>query len=156
MRGVTLGGYASHADPPDPPLSPILPLPLPLAVPRLGHALLHAVRHVLGWRGAGASALAGRGRVMAACRCSESKRPTFGSMRPGSNERPRQWFVLIRNERHYASSRGSHWSDYSLVQCRVCGCQWRTKAKYQLELQDCEYWPQRLAPQAPPLETAGG
>lgn len=80
---------------------------------------------------------------MPACNCSEKKRPLYGDLPRGSNDRPRQWFVLKRNERHYRSPGrfGTHWSAYSWVACRVCGGHWKTKADFVVKLQNSEFFP---------------
>lgn len=61
------------------------------------------------------------------CKCSESKKPAL----------ERLWVVLQRNGNASAFN-GYHWtySDYSSVQCRVCGAVWRTKADYVFSLKD--------------------
>lgn len=80
------------------------------------------------------------------CACAERHRP-IGPLGEGSNQRPRQWFVLRRNySRSAFNGYRSEWSDYSDVQCRVCRNVWRTKAPYVHSLQDCEYFPSRNAP----------
>ena len=91
---------------------------------------------------------------MTACKCSEKKRPFKSSLPKNSNERPRQWFVINRNHRHYKSPGrfGSTWSDYSRIECRVCGGYWKTKAKWVNELDDCEYFPNSHAPKVEPYE----
>ena len=89
-----------------------------------------------------------------ACTCLERKRPTAGDLPPGSNERPRQWFVWTRNERQKRSPGplGSTWSAYSRVHCNVCGGFWKTKASYVTKLKDCEHFPQSIPPKVPRYE----
>jgi hypothetical protein len=83
---------------------------------------------------------------MTACRCGEKKRAI--KLPRGSNDRPRQWFVITRNRRLYKSPGlfGSHWSDYSTVHCRVCDAYWKTKAPYVSQLDNCEYFPHQHPP----------
>lgn len=84
------------------------------------------------------------------CSCSECNRPLKSALPPGSNERPRQWFVTSRNVARSAfNGYRETWSDFSWIECRVCGAFWKTKAKFVSELQDCEYFPQRVAPRVP-------
>ncbi len=82
------------------------------------------------------------------CKCAEAIRPT--SFQAGSNQRPRQWFVLRRN---YSCSAFNgyrrEWSAFSDVHCRVCGSQWRTKAAFVDELADCEFFPHSTPKVAP-------
>jgi hypothetical protein len=63
------------------------------------------------------------------CSCSERQRPL--TVPAGSNDRPRQWFVLQRQCNHSAFN-GYRWtrSAYSSLRCAVCGAIWRTKADY--------------------------
>lgn len=84
---------------------------------------------------------------MSACRCGERARPFAIDLSPGSNERPRQWFVLRRNESYSAFNGYRHqWSDFSTIECRVCGGWWKTKAKWVSLLRDCDYYPESRAP----------
>ncbi|AXQ69448.1 hypothetical protein HOU02_gp277 [Caulobacter phage CcrBL9] len=88
---------------------------------------------------------------MTSCACSEKKRPLPTALPEGSNERPRQWFVLRRNESASAfNGYRRQWSDKSYVQCRVCGRAWDTKAAYVADLPNCEYFPERVAPAVEP------
>ena len=74
------------------------------------------------------------------CKCGEGRKPIPG----------RRWVVLQRNG-NYSAFNGYHWtpSDYSAVQCHVCGAIWRTKADFVLSLPDgpnlyslpAEQWP---------------
>lgn len=85
---------------------------------------------------------------MSACSCSERSRPFADELAPGSNERQRQWVVLTRHESRSAfNGYRKEWSDYSLIACRVCGSQWRTKAAFVCRLSNSEYFPKRREPQ---------
>lgn len=88
---------------------------------------------------------------MGACRCSEKKRPLPTALPPGSNDRPRQWFVLRRNESSSAFN-GYHaeWSDFSTIQCRVCGGHWRSRSRVVEALPNCEFWPEFNPPAVEP------
>jgi hypothetical protein len=91
---------------------------------------------------------------MTACRCSERARPFARDLSPGSNDRPRQWFVLRRNESCSAfNGYRSEWSDFSSVVCRVCGAHWRTKASFPDHLQNSDYFPQHAEPRVEPWNT---
>ena len=61
------------------------------------------------------------------CKCPESKKPVD----------ERRWFVLQRRCNHSAFN-GYRWtpSDYSSVQCHICGTVWRTKSDYVYKLKD--------------------
>lgn len=84
---------------------------------------------------------------MGACRCAERDRPFVESLRLGSNERPRQWFVINRNTSRSAfSGYREEWSAFSTVCCRVCGAWWKSKASFISKLTDCEYFPDRVSP----------
>lgn len=85
---------------------------------------------------------------MSACQCSERKRPLASSLPEGSNERPRQWFVWTPRNTSCSAFNGYHpqYSEFSWVECRVCGYAWRTKAEFVHALPDCEYAPERHAP----------
>lgn len=84
---------------------------------------------------------------MPACRCSERKRPFKRDLAQGSNERPRQWFVLRRNYSCSAfNGYRTMWSDYSDLACRVCAAHWRSKSPYVAALDNCEYWPESHPP----------
>lgn len=90
---------------------------------------------------------------MSVCRCAERSRPFATDLRPGSNERPRQWFVLRRNESRSAfNGYRLQWSAFSTVECRVCGGWWKTKAKWVGLLGDCEFFPQSRAPWVEPFQ----
>jgi hypothetical protein len=89
---------------------------------------------------------------MSACLCPERARPLATDLPPGSNDRPRQWFVIRRNESCSAfNGYRSQWSDFSTVECRVCSGYWKTKAKWVGSLRDCEYFPEQVAPRAEPF-----
>lgn len=86
---------------------------------------------------------------MAACKCSERNAVHPSDIKPGSNYRPRQWFITLLWE----TSLGKI-SDFSTVHCRVCGAYWKTKAEYVNGLPRCEYFPAKVPPvQQPILET---
>lgn len=90
---------------------------------------------------------------MASCKCSERKRPFSCDLATGSNDRPRQWFVLQRNESRSAfNGYRSEWSDYSYICCRVCGAHWRTKSKVVSKLENSDHWPGRVEPQVAKYE----
>ena len=96
-----------------------------------------------------------------ACKCGERRRPLKIDIPAGSNDRPRQWFVLRRNESRSAfNGYRAEWSKNSLVSCRVCGAQWSTASKVVAQLDDCEFWPASIAPKAEPfnptITTIGG
>lgn len=56
-----------------------------------------------------------------ACRCGEHKKPV----------KERRWVVLQRNQRCSAfDGYRVMSSDYSCVQCHICGTCWRTKADF--------------------------
>lgn len=61
------------------------------------------------------------------CKCPESKKPVA----------ERRWVVLQRNGNASAFN-GYRWtySDYSCLQCHICGVVWRTKAAYVIYIQD--------------------
>lgn len=83
-----------------------------------------------------------------ACKCDERFAPFKSGLPEGSNERPRQWFVIRRHESCSAfTGYRRQWSEYSDVACRVCGSHWRTKADFVDELEDCTFWP-KDAPRA--------
>lgn len=89
---------------------------------------------------------------MSACKCSERKRPTKSQLSPGSNERPRQWFVLQRNYSQSAFNGYSReWSAYSYICCRVCGAHWRTKSSIVGSLENSEFFPGRVEPKVEPI-----
>lgn len=87
---------------------------------------------------------------MRACNCSEKNRPMAGDLPPGSNERPRQWFVIMRNRSN--SYRDGGWSEISVIACRVCGGYWKSKAKFVDKLKDDEFFPYDTAPPVPAFE----
>jgi len=88
-----------------------------------------------------------------ACNCSERKRPFAVDLPAGSNERPRAWLVLRRNETCSAfNGYRRQWSRYSNVMCQVCGQYWRTEAKWVGKLRDCTDWPERHPPRLEPVE----
>jgi hypothetical protein len=88
---------------------------------------------------------------MPACSCTEKMRPLFGDLPKGSNDRPRQWFVIRRNYTRSAfNGYAEAWSDYSDLSCRVCGAYWRSKAPHVAKLQDCEFWPSKNPPKVEP------
>lgn len=59
------------------------------------------------------------------CKCPEGKRPIS----------ERRWVVLQRNSRCSAfDGYRQMFSDYSAVQCHICGTVWRTKADFVLKL----------------------
>lgn len=88
---------------------------------------------------------------MSACTCSEKQRPL--TVPAGSNDRPRQWFVLERNASRSAFNGYKQvWSDFSWVQCRVCGAHWKTKAAWVGDLKNCEHFPETVAPRVPAYE----
>lgn len=61
------------------------------------------------------------------CKCGEQLKPA----------RERRWVVLQRNSRCSAFDGYQHmFSDYSAVQCHICGTVWRTKADFVLSLPD--------------------
>lgn len=92
---------------------------------------------------------------MYACKCTERRRPLSADLPRGSNERPRQWFVLRRNESRSAfNGYRAEWSKKSLVSCRVCGAQWATASKVVEQLENCEYWPASTAPRVEPFDAA--
>ena len=92
---------------------------------------------------------------MAACQCSERHRPFMTELPPGSNERPRQWFVVRRNESRSAfNGYRQRWSDYCWIECRVCGAYWKTKAAWTGKLENCRFWPNTRAPRVEPLNSA--
>lgn len=85
---------------------------------------------------------------MPSCLCAERARPLPTCLAEGSNERPRQWFVLVRNESRSAfNGYAACWSDYSLIHCRVCGASWRTRGAFVGGLDNCEFFPERNPPQ---------
>lgn len=89
---------------------------------------------------------------MTACRCPERQRPFAADLPPGSNDRPRQWFVLRRNESESAfNGYRSQWSAKSSIQCRVCGAHWATKASWVGYLPDCEFFPEMVPPKVAPF-----
>lgn len=61
------------------------------------------------------------------CKCPEHKKPAA----------ERNWVVLQRNG-NCSAFNGYRWqsSDYSCVQCHVCGMTWRTNAKFVDNLRD--------------------
>lgn len=62
-----------------------------------------------------------------ACQCGEHRKPI----------KERRWIVLQRNQRCSAfDGYRPMFSDYSAVQCHVCGNVWRTKADFVLSLRD--------------------
>lgn len=62
-----------------------------------------------------------------ACKCPESKQPVAN----------RRWVVIQRNG-NCSAFNGYQWqpSDYSAIQCHICGTVWRTKSKYVQQLKD--------------------
>lgn len=61
------------------------------------------------------------------CKCPEGKKPVH----------ERRWVVLQRNGRCSAFDGYQHmYSDYSAIQCHLCGTVWRTKASFVLHLPD--------------------
>jgi len=89
---------------------------------------------------------------MTACRCAERHQPLPGTLLPGSNDRRRQWVVLIRNESRSAfNGHRPRWSAMSLIACRVCGAQWRTKSRIVDSLPGCPEWPERHPDRADPI-----
>lgn len=87
------------------------------------------------------------------CLCSERHRPFEKDLPVGSNDRPRQWFVLRRNYSVSAFNGGNReWSDFSDIECRVCGARWRSRALYVDYLRDDGFFPQTVAPRVPPLK----
>lgn len=88
-----------------------------------------------------------------ACACPERSAPLPSDLPPGSNQRPRQWFVLRRNySRSAFNGYKKQWSDFSDVMCRACEEHWRTKAGFVVALPDCEYWPNSYPPRVPARE----
>jgi len=61
------------------------------------------------------------------CKCAEHKKPVS----------ERRWVVIQRNSRCSAFDGYQHMSsDYSAVQCHICGMVWRTKADFVSSLRD--------------------
>lgn len=61
------------------------------------------------------------------CKCPERSEPIS----------VRRWYVLDRNCNHSAFNGYQRTlSDYSCVQCHLCGSHWRTKADYVSKLRD--------------------
>lgn len=91
---------------------------------------------------------------MSACRCNERKRPFKDELPEGSNDRPRQWFVLRRNESCSAfTGYKRRWSKTSSLVCRVCGSHWETQAQDTVDrLDNSEYFPQSSEPKVEPFE----
>jgi hypothetical protein len=82
----------------------------------------------------------------------ERNQPFPIDLSPGSNERPRQWFVLTRNSSRSAfNGYRETWSDFSLIACRVCGAHWRTKSTFVSKLSNSEYFPERHEPRVEPI-----
>lgn len=80
-----------------------------------------------------------------ACQCSERLRPL--SLPEGSNDRPRQWCLLL-----YKETCNGRDSEYSRVSCRVCGAFWKTRAVYAGELPICAEWPESAPLRAEPWD----
>ena len=89
---------------------------------------------------------------MSACRCGERKRPLRSDLPAGSNQRPRQWFVLKRNYSISAFNGGRReWSASSWICCRVCGAHWSTQSQTTVDnLDDSEFFPGGHEPKVEP------
>lgn len=89
-----------------------------------------------------------------ACRCAERRRLFAHELPPGSNERPRQWFVLGARNQSCSAFNGyrPRWSPTSLVACRVCGACWRTRIDVS-GLLVSNYFPERSEPRVEPAES---
>lgn len=87
---------------------------------------------------------------MSACKCGERERPFLSDLPTGSNDRPRQWYVVRRHvSRSAFNGYRERYSRFCSVYCAVCGAYWRTAADFPTHLPDAPDLPAPL-PKAEP------